>query len=165
MRGSSGLACAYVLGLVALAATRRREGLQRVLVRANLLLPPADADWGPCVRHVPFAEGGSLRGGEALRGCAGACGQCEPRLLRLTKRGALVLHGGSEITAPVAWKLATEPWWRRFGPPRMYRATIARGALELYRDGARRKATPLAQLAALSEAIGHGAPQRALSVN
>ena len=43
MRGGSGLALAYVLGLVALAATRRREGLQRVLVRAKLLLPPADA--------------------------------------------------------------------------------------------------------------------------
>ena len=39
MRGGSGLALAYVLGLVALAATRRREGLQRVLVRAKLLLP------------------------------------------------------------------------------------------------------------------------------
>ena len=76
MRGGSGLALAYVLGLFALAATRRREGLQRVLVRAKLLLPPADADWGPSVRHVPFAEGVSMKNGDALRGCAGECGPC-----------------------------------------------------------------------------------------
>ena len=71
MRGGSGLALAYVLGLFALAATRRREGLQRVLVRAKLLLPPSDADWGPCIQHVPFAEGVSMKNGDALRGCAG----------------------------------------------------------------------------------------------
>ena len=35
MRGGSGLALAYVLGLFALAATRRREGLQRVLQRVT----------------------------------------------------------------------------------------------------------------------------------
>ena len=168
MRGGSGLALAYVLGLFALAATRRREGLQRVLVRAKLLLPPADADWGPCVRHVPFAEGVALANGDALRGCAGECvpGACEPSFLRLTAQGALILHRGADATAPVAWKLATEPWWRRFGPPKQYRATVNRGAVELYSQGALRKSAPLAQLHALSEAIGYDAPpQSAVSVS
>ena len=167
MRGGSGLALAYVLGLVALAATRRREGLQRVLVRAKLLLPPSDADWGPCVRHVPFAEGVSMKNGDALRGCAGECavGTCEPSLLRLTAQGALILHRGADSSAPVAWKVATEPWWRRFGPPRPYRATINGDAVELYSQGALRKTAPLTQLTALSEAIGYDVPpQSAVSV-
>ena len=167
MRGGSGLALAYVLGLVALAATRRREGLQRVLVRAKLLLPPADADWGPCVRHVPFAAGVSMKNGDALRGCAGECavGTCEPSLLRLTAQGALILHRGADSSAPVAWKVATEPWWRRLGPPRPYRATIHGDAVELYSQGALRKTAPLAQLHALSDAIGYDAPpQSAVSV-
>ena len=108
-----------------------------------------------------------MKNGDALRGCAGECavGTCEPSLLRLTAQGSLVLHKGADEAAPVAWKVATEPWWRRFGPPRPYRATVNKGAVELYSGGALRKTTPLAQLHALSEAVGYDAPpQSAVSV-
>ena len=77
---------------------------------------------------------------------------------RLTAQGALVLQRGADSSAPGAWKLATEPWWRRFGPPKPYRATINGEAVELYSQGALRKTAPLTQLTALSEAIGYDAP-------
>ena len=76
----------------------RREGLQRVLVRAKLLLPPTcrcwhpHADWG-CPLHghalacdsVAFAEGVSMKNGDALRSSRrrlrvpAGLGRCERR--------------------------------------------------------------------------------------